>query len=207
MCLVCPRRMRRVHDLVSEPAQPPGCPDESLLKGTKMNRLAIAFLLFLSACATTQGTSRLVSIPQPTVLAQFSKLTVKVEAAKDIPLGTVDKERISNLIIQHIKTDSPERFVAINQDVLTPAALLASVRITKYDEGNAFARAMLAGLGQMHIDAEIILNDVEKKEEIARYEVNKTFAWGGLYGGFTGMKDVEDGFAKAVASSILGKSD
>jgi len=146
-------------------------------------------------------------MPPPAALAQFSKLTVKVETAKDVSLGAADKERISNLIVQNIKTDSPQRFTAINQDIPMPGALQASIVITKYDEGNAFARAMLAGLGQMHIDAEITLNDSEKKEEIAKYEVNKTFAWGGLYGGFTSMKDVEDGFAKAVAASILGKSD
>jgi hypothetical protein len=64
---------------------------------------------------------------------------------------------------------------------------------------------MLAGLGQMHIDADVVLTEPSTKEQLAKYDVTKTFAWGGMYGGFTGIKDVEDGFAKAVASAIAGK--
>lgn len=61
---------------------------------------------------------------------------------------------------------------------------------------------MLAGLGQMHIDADVALIDPATDEQVAKYDVTKTFAWGGMYGGFTGIKDIEDGFAKAVASAI-----
>jgi hypothetical protein len=45
---------------------------------------------------------------------------------------------------------------------------------------------MLAGLGQIHIDADVILREYEKNESLAKYEVKKTFAWGGIYGGATG---------------------
>lgn len=79
--------------------------------------------------------------------------------------------------------------------------------IKRYEEGNAFARAMLVGLGRMHIDADVALSNWETKESIVQYEVSKTFAWGGLYGGLTDIKDVEDGFAKAVAASILGRKE
>jgi hypothetical protein len=66
---------------------------------------------------------------------------------------------------------------------------------------------MLAGLGQMHINADVTMSDSTTKSNIAQYEVSKTFAWGGLYGGFTDIKVVEDGFAKAVAASILGRKE
>jgi hypothetical protein len=85
--------------------------------------------------------------------------------------------------------------------------LQAVVVIKRYEAGNAFMRAMLVGLGQIHIDADVNLTNRETKESIATYEVTKTFAWGGAYGGFTDVKDVEGGFAKAVAASILGKPE
>ena len=85
--------------------------------------------------------------------------------------------------------------------------LHAAVNITRYDEGNSFARAMLAGLGQMHIDATVTLSDYQTKEEFAKYEVTETFAWGGLYGGFTDIRTVEEGFAKTVAASVSGKQE
>jgi len=83
----------------------------------------------------------------------------------------------------------------------------ALVYIKRYDEGNAFARVMLAGLGQMHIDATVTLKDMETKEQLAKYDVNKTFAWGGIYGGVTRITDLEDGFGKAVAASMSGKKE
>ena len=77
--------------------------------------------------------------------------------------------------------------------------------IRKYEEGNAFARAMLAGLGKMHIDADVMLTDPVSNEQMAVYDVTKGFAWGGIYGAATGIRDIEDGFAKAVAAAIGGK--
>ncbi len=41
---------------------------------------------------------------------------------------------------------------------------------------------------------------------LAKSEITKTFAWGGIYGGTTEIKDVEEGFAEAVASVLLGQS-
>ena len=38
-----------------------------------------------------------------------------------------------------------------------------------------------------------------------QYEVTKTFAWHGFYGGLTDIKDVEVGFCKGVSDSITGK--
>jgi hypothetical protein len=65
---------------------------------------------------------------------------------------------------------------------------------------------MLAGLGQIHIDADVILREYEKNESLAKYEVKKTFAWGGIYGGATGIEEVETGFARAVVSVIFGET-
>jgi hypothetical protein len=179
------------------------------IRGTSLFLLLLPVLSLLgNGCASTQGSARLVTPPKADVsLVQFSNLIVEVESKQGISLTSSDKERILNLIVQNIRVDASDRFKAINQTNSGPSALHASVMIKRYEEGNAFARAMLVGLGQMHIDADVALSNWETKESIAQYEVSKTFAWGGLYGGLTDIKDVEDGFAKAVAASILGRKE
>jgi hypothetical protein len=167
-----------------------------------------ALSLVGSGCAGTRGAARLVTPPRADVsLVQFANLIVEVESQPDISSGSFDKERILSLIVKDIRTEAPGRFKTINQTSPEPDTLNAVVMIKRYEEGNAFARAMLAGLGQMHIDADVTLTNWETKESIAQYEVSKTFAWGGAYGAFTDIKDVEDGFAKAVAASILGRKE
>jgi hypothetical protein len=111
------------------------------------------------------------------------------------------------LILKSIKEEERIIYKTINATTPVPNTLHAYVTIKRYDEGNAFARFMLAGLGQMHIDADVILSDWSTKEKIAQYEVTKTFAWGGIYGGATTIKGIEEGFAKAVAASIVGKEE
>ena len=69
---------------------------------------------------------------------------------------------------------------------------------TTYDKGNAVARLMLIGLGQIHIDANVALIDATSNAILANYFVHKTFAWGGAYGGTTSIEDVESGFAASV---------
>ena len=64
---------------------------------------------------------------------------------------------------------------------------------------------MLAGLGQMHIDADVVLRDPRSGTTFATYDVDKTFAWGGIYGASTSITDIEDGFAQSVAAAISGR--
>jgi hypothetical protein len=55
-------------------------------------------------------------------------------------------------------------------------------------------------LGQIHIDATVRLIDATSGNVTASYDVSKTFAWGGMYGGSTRIQDVEVGFAKSVVA-------
>jgi len=96
-------------------------------------------------------------------------------------------------IAEDIKSDAPNRFKAINPLVPNSTTLQASVVIKRYDEGDAFYRLMLMGLGQIHIDADVALVDSATKNQLAQYEVTKTFAWGGYFGALIGIKDVEGG--------------
>jgi hypothetical protein len=73
---------------------------------------------------------------------------------------------------------------------------------TQYDDGNAFARFMLAGLGQIHIDGDVIFIDASSGQQLGAYKISKDFSFGGIYGGVTRIEDVEKGFAKSVAAIL-----
>lgn len=64
---------------------------------------------------------------------------------------------------------------------------------------------MLAGLGQMHIVATVTMEDKNTKKEISRHQADKTFAWGGIYGGATRIEDLEPAFVEAVVNIVLQK--
>ena len=76
------------------------------------------------------------------------------------------------------------------------------VLVTRYDKGNAFARFMLAGLGQIHIDGKVSVLLLPDRKKVAEFDIDKTFAWGGIYGGVTSIEDVEQGFAEGVAKAV-----
>ncbi|MFO1433365.1 MAG: DUF4410 domain-containing protein [Candidatus Competibacteraceae bacterium] len=183
------------------------------MKSYQSSKFLLAILLLilgsmLSGCATSRGSYNQVSPPKDTTqLNKFTDLMVKVDSRPGVALTASDQSRISNLIVNDIKKEYPDRFKSINPDKPGANTLYALVTIKNYDQGNAFARMMLAGLGQMHIDADVSLSDWGNKANIAQYAVNKTFAWGGIYGGTAHITDIEDGFAQAVAASIVGAKE
>jgi len=161
---------------------------------------------FLLGCASSGGSHELLSpIFNSKQISKYSDLKISVDSKADAHLSQSDKDRLTHQIIKDIKGDAPLRFQSINQASQNSNTLLASVEIKRYDEGNAFARFIFYGLGQIHIDADIMLSDLATKEKLAQYEVTKTFAWHGFYGGLTDIKDVEVGFCKGVSDSITGK--
>lgn len=163
-------------------------------------------IALLSGCASTGGSYKSIDSPLTSERGEkYSELLINVGSSNDISLTQESLDRMTKLVIENIKADANNRYKKINGSPDGAPALEVSVIIKKYEEGNAFARAMFAGLGQMHIDADVLLYDHATKEKLTQYEVNKTFAWGGAYGAFTSIKDVEIGFSKAVADSILGK--
>ena len=171
-------------------------------------RVLPLFLLVVcisGGCATSPGAvSAIAPLKQGVNLSTYSSLVVEVQGAQLTP---VDKERIRIRIVDAIMKEAPTRFKGINSPTPVPPTLRASVTVTNYDKGNTFARFMLAGLGQIHIDAEVALRDQDTGDELGRFGVNKTFAWGGIYGAVTRVEDVEDGFAGAVANVLLAKDE
>lgn len=169
----------------------------------------VLFVLFLAGgCASTKGSYNMVpGLKADEQIASYAHLQVDLRCNDDVSLAQSDQQRILNLIVNSIPTECPNRYKVVNGSESDQRTLHALVKMTKYDEGNAFARFMLAGLGQMHIDAIVALSDLRTDEELGKYEVAKTFAWGGIYGGSTGIRNIEDGFAKAVAASLCAKKE
>jgi hypothetical protein len=165
----------------------------------------IVLTLIVSGCAGSTGTSKAVGPSALAPVPSGGALAIRVDAKPEVVLTSVDKERLTQLIAKHVQTDLPGRFRTINQPS-TGSLIEAIVTIKTYEEGSAFARAMLAGLGQMHIDADVTMRDARTGQSFGTYEVTKTFAWGGLYGGVTRITDIEDGFAQAVVEAIGGQS-
>jgi hypothetical protein len=168
--------------------------------------IGIAAVGLLSGCASSGGSHSLLTAPlNKSDAAHYSELAITVKPSHEVKITSADSERLKQKIAEEVKADADNRFTSINEENPGTNTLEAEVEIKRYDEGNAFARAMLAGLGQIHVDADVTLSDFNSKQVLAKYEVTKTFAWGGLVGASTNIQDVEEGFCKAVSESILGK--
>lgn len=170
--------------------------------------LLVLVAVLASGCAGSAGSAKpLLAASKPEILTQYTKVAFATSAMDDASKMTAsDRERIVALVARKVKELAPNRFADFGTTAMDAQTLHVTIAFTRYDKGSAFARAMLAGLGQIHIDAEITLEDRTLQKVLGKSEITKTFAWGGIYGGTTEIKDVEEGFAEAVASVLLGQS-
>lgn len=168
-----------------------------------------ALAVLAAGCASSSAGSAkpLIATAKPETAARYSKVALATSAQGDASKMTdADRERIAALVVRKVKERAANRFADFAATTTDPETLHVTIAFTRYDEGNAFARFMLAGLGQIHIGAEVTLEDRTLQAVIGKFEVTRTFAWGGIYDGATGIKDVEDGFAETVAKVVLGQS-
>jgi len=127
---------------------------------------------------------------------------VTVNAADDVKILPMEEERLS----QKIKAKIDARKSA---NVRTGQAITYEVELhlTRYEKGNAFARAMLVGLGQIHIEGKVSLFQMPAHTLVGEFDLKKTFAWGGIYGAATSMEDIENTFADGVAAAATGQKE
>jgi hypothetical protein len=125
---------------------------------------------------------------------------VSADAEQGVRMSEGDLGLISQKVKSYIEAESPDVFGNASD------ALKMKIHFTRFDRGDAFARAMMAGLGQIKIDATVMLDDVGGKQ-VAAYNVSKDFAFGGLVGATTTVEDVEEGFAKSVAEIVKHPSN
>ena len=157
--------------------------------------------LALAACASS--VSHPVAV-QPLVLDAATPVRisdVSADALPDLKVGDADLGLIAQKVKAYIQADSPA--VMASTDT---SAYAMKIHVTRFDRGNAFARTMMMGLGQIHIEGTVDLDDPSGKM-LAQYKVSKDFALGGIAGGTTTVEDVEDGFAKSVAEIVKKKSE
>jgi hypothetical protein len=125
---------------------------------------------------------------------------VSAEAGPGVVMTREELDRISHLVREKLAAAYPGRIFASGNPP-PPGGVDVKLVFTEYDKGsNAVARFMLAGLGQIRIGANVMLVDPASGRTVGEYEVSKQFSFGGLYGGFTGVEDVEDGFARSVVA-------
>jgi hypothetical protein len=163
----------------------------------------LALGLTVAGCATSTTEPVAVQTLTQQQMATLHLKEVTAQAAPGVTMTQLDFDRICLKVKSQLEATSPGIFVdAANPNAATAATM--KLNFTQYDSGSAFARAMLIGLGQIHIDADVVLVDSSGNTE-AQYKVSKQFAFGGIYGAVTRIEDVEDGFAKSVAEIVKPK--
>jgi hypothetical protein len=202
------RRVQRV-DLQQSAGRPEERAMRSKCSVPAQMAVVVGVVLFVAGCAGSAGSAKpLTAAAKPEVLARYTKVALATSAQGDDAsrMTPADRERIAALVARKIKELESGRFADLSSTTSDAETLHVTITFTRYDEGSAFGRFMLAGLGQIHIDADVTLEDHSLQTIIGKFEVTKTFAWGGIYGASTGIKDVEEGFAEAVAKVVLGQS-
>ena len=189
---------------------------------TRIDGLAVVLVagaLVLGGCAgSTPDPVTMDPLTPEEDIGTYAELIITSETASDVVMTDDDRQRIVGKVKHEIAQRAPGRFTIVQPDRAAtveatnadaPSASLPAnilhmhILFNEYDEGNAFARAMLAGLGQIHIGTIVTLWDQKTQQVLAKYEVSKQFAFGGIYGGVTGIEDVEDGLASGIAEVVV----
>jgi hypothetical protein len=166
----------------------------------------IATVTLVSLTAGCAGTA-----PKPTYtheivpesrISMLDHSEVKVDAAKEVKILPLEEERLTQEIASKIEARRVRNVggtAARNFEV--------DLHVTRYDKGNAFARAMLAGLGQIHIEGTVTVFQMPEHTLVGSFDLKKTFAWGGIYGASTSMDDIQNTFADGVAAAVTGQPE
>jgi Domain of unknown function (DUF4410) len=158
----------------------------------------VVIALAMVGCASTPPSANFtIKPPEQQRIDINDTVTAKLEPASDVSMIDTEKQRLSQLIVSEIDKKKLE-----NSNAGEAREYEVDVVVTRYEKGNAFARFMLAGLGQIHIDAHVIVFTLPTKEKYAEFDIDKTFAWGGIVGASTKIEDVEQGFAEGIAEAV-----
>lgn len=163
-----------------------------------INIILAGGLLSLVSCAGSSPSAKFTQkIPSSSLVTSGDRVQIQVDNADSVTIEQHQKARVRGTISKKLDAQKSK-----HPSTGTPRSLTAVVHLTEYNEGNAFARAMLAGLGKIKIKSTVALYEQTPRKKIGEFQLNKTFAWGGMYGGFTSMESVEDGFADGVANAL-----
>lgn len=163
--------------------------------------LAAVSGLLLAGCATTVPRAESARHIVPGFrITDRDLVSVNVSAAHSVKILPYEESRL----VQEISRDIQD-MQKNNRAAGGLQSYEVDVHLTRYDKGNKFARFMLAGLGQMHIDGNIDVYSLPQHKLQETFTLKKTFAWGGIYGASTSIRDIETTFAKGVAQTVTGQ--
>ncbi len=115
--------------------------------------------------------------------------------------------RMANFIAFSV---DPDLFADVERGSPEPGqkGLILRVELTQYKPGSAGARFVTAGAGSAHLNLRVRLVDAASGGELATFDENRTFAWGGFAGLSRGITLMEENAAKEIAAWIaLGKGE
>jgi Domain of unknown function (DUF4410) len=177
----------------------PGSPETVKIVLRRFSQLAVLtiFGLVATGCATTGSVPQPIedkSVGTPYRIDADDTVSVTIDTVPSVVLALDEKTHLQSLINQKID------FLRLkNPADGTVKECHVAVLVTKFDKGSAFARAMLAGLGQIHLGADVTVTD-SSGSVLQKFSVEKSFSWGGIYGASTRIEDLEPALADGVAS-------
>ena len=181
----------------------------AIARGLKVSIIVLLVAFMASACAESVTAPTVVQAIAPEKKSGARVSDVTAEAMPGVIMTQSDLDRITSRVRAEIARAVPGALAEFATTADPPRDgpnIKLKLVITRYDGGNAIARFILAGLGQIHIDGDVIFLDDGTGEAIAKYQVSKDFSFGGIYGGVTRIEDVEVGFAKSVAEILRDKT-
>jgi hypothetical protein len=160
-------------------------------------------MLLLTGCATTAPTADFSNgMAFKSRVATNDEVKTRVAAESGVNILEEEKTRLAEKIQERVSAKK-----IMNSAGTEKKSYEIELTLSRYDKGSAFARAMLAGLGQIHIDGVVRLYEFPDRKEVCEFAIKKTFAWGGIYGAATSMEDIERTFADGIASTLTGQKE
>lgn len=164
--------------------------------------LAMGVVMLVGCASTAPKANFSQAIATESRVMATDEISVNVDAATGVEMLPSDKTLLAEIIKQKVD----QRKIA-NVREGEKREYEVDLKVTRFAKGNAFARAMLAGLGQIHLDGEVTLVSLPDRKEEGKFTLSKTFAWGGVYGAATSMEDIEKTFGDAVAAALTGQAE
>jgi hypothetical protein len=164
---------------------------------------ASVVILGLSGCASTtpkpQYSHELVAEAR---VGQPDHAEVAIDAPEGLKILPDEERRLAEKV--KVKIDARK---VTNLRGGEPRSYEVYLHVTRYDKGSAVGRFLLAGVGQIHIEGKIDVYQLPAHTLVGEFDLKKTFAWGGFYGAFTSMEDIENTFADGVAAAVTGQQE
>jgi len=126
--------------------------------------------------------------------------TINVVTAPGVDATEEDRQRLKNLLAD--KLNARRAHNPANGD---PRQCEVDITVTKFESASKLVRATLAGLGRIHLDANVLVVPKDGGGTLGAFRISKTFAWGGFYGASASMEDIELPFADGIAAALTGQ--